>query len=71
MERPPQAPSSTSAQYPELATIAAAKRLGLSFDELNRFTMSEWLDFIDIWIGDNEQDDTVRPATQADIDRFF
>lgn len=57
---------------PELGTLVTAKRMGLSFEELNMFTMEDWLGFVDMWVGDDDEDeDGVRPATQADIQGFF
>ncbi len=45
--------------------------MGLSFDELNRMTMEDFLDLCDMWAFDPDDDDVIWPATQADIDRFF
>ena len=52
----------------ELRTLVMAKRMGMSFEELSFLTMQDFLDFVDAWIGKEE---TVRNATQADIDRFM
>ncbi len=49
-----------------------AKRVGLSFDELNQMTLDEFFDYVDIWVGDNEDESAApRQATQADIDAFY
>lgn len=52
----------------EVSLLVMAKRMGLSFDELNEMTLQDFMDFIEIWIGDNEEE---YEATQADIDRFY
>ncbi len=44
-----------------------AKKVGLSFDELNQLTMNDFMAFIDMYIGDSEE----KSATQSDIDRFY
>ncbi len=48
-----------------------AKRLGLSFEELNQMRMQDLWDFIDIWTGDTDDDDEPVEATQEDINKFF
>lgn len=54
-----------------MATLVAAKRMGLSFDELNQMTMADLMDFTELWLPDDDDEGTVRPATQADINRMF
>lgn len=46
-----------------------AKKVGLSFDELNMMTLNEFIDFVDLFIG--EEGETPREATQKDIDSFY
>lgn len=53
----------------ELGVLVGAKRMGLSFQELNMFSLSDFIQFSNMWVGDDE--DAPRPATQADIDRFM
>lgn len=54
---------------PELGLMVTAKRMGLSFTELDSFTLPEFLDFVDMWVG--EDTGTTRAATQEDIDGLF
>ncbi len=52
--------------------MVIAKRVGLTFDELNQMTLDEFFDYVDIWVGDNDDKSAApRQATQADIDAFF
>lgn len=53
----------------EISLLVIAKKVGLSFDELNYFTLDEFYDFVDIYIGDEE--DRPRQASQNDIDNFY
>jgi|LSQX01.2.fsa_nt_gb hypothetical protein len=56
----------------EVSLLVIAKRVGLSFDELNQMTLDEFFDYVDIWVGDNDDKSAApRQATQADIDAFF
>ena len=52
----------------EVSLLVMAKRMGLSFDELNMMTLQYFMDFIEMWTGDYEAE---HEATQADIDRFY
>lgn len=52
----------------EVSLLVMAKRMGLSFDELNMMTLQDFMDFAEMWTGDYEAD---QEATQADIDRFY
>lgn len=63
-----QKPTSKPEKDYELRTLVMAKRMGMSFEELSLLTMQDFLDFVDAWIGKEEN---VRSATQADIDRFM
>jgi hypothetical protein len=49
--------------------IINAKHLGLSLDELNEFTVSDFIKLIDIYTGDNKK--KPRKANQEDINKFF
>lgn len=56
----------------EVSLLVIAKRVGLTFDELNQMTLDEFFDYVDIWVGDNDDKSAApRQATQADIDAFF
>ena len=56
----------------EISLLVIAKRVGLSFDELNQMTLDEFFDYVNIWVGDNEDESAApRQATQADIDAFY
>jgi hypothetical protein len=43
--------------------------MGLSFAELNLFTLEDFTTFTEVWVGDDK--DAPRKATQDDINRFF
>lgn len=60
--------SSGAVKYFELSVLANAKRMGLSFMELNLLTMQEFIHFAEAYMGEAE---VVREATQKDIDRFY
>lgn len=53
----------------EISLLVIAKRVGLSFEEINMMTLQELFDFVDLWAGGNS--DGPVEATQADIDKFF
>ena len=53
----------------EISLLYMAKKIGLSFDELNQLTLQDLYDLVDMWIG--EEDNAPREATQEDIDRFY
>lgn len=56
----------------EIGILATAKKMGLSFEELNLFNLNDYLDFVDKWVSDEGgKKETVRQATQADIERFM
>ena len=50
--------------------LASGKRVGMSFDEINLFTVAEFYDFLQAYIGD-EKTEKKRKATQADIDKMY
>lgn len=52
----------------EISVLANAKRMGLTFMELNLFTMQEFIHFAEAYMGESEVE---RKATQKDIDRFY
>jgi len=49
--------------------LVTAKRMGLSFEELNMLTLDDYIDFVELWAPEDE--DGERYATQADIDAFL
>ena len=51
----------------EMSVLVMAKRMGLSFVELKEMTMQEFLDYSDLWVGD----DGPKEASQKDIDYFY
>jgi hypothetical protein len=53
----------------DLELIAIGKRIGLSFIEMNEFSVRDLLSYSDIYMGKKEK--KARMATQEDIDRFF
>lgn len=53
----------------EVSILVAAKKVGLSFEELNLFSLNDFFDFLDMYIGENEEQP--RQATQEDIDYFY
>jgi len=53
----------------EIGILATAKKMGLSFEELNLFSLNDYLVFVDKWAGEESSDH--RKATQADIDFFM
>lgn len=54
----------------DLVILSNAKHMGLSFEELNEFTLNEFMIFSDIWLG-KEKKNEVKKATQKDIDNFY
>lgn len=59
----------------ELGILVTAKKMGLSFEELNLFSLNDYIEFVDRWVGEEgqeqEQEGAVRHATQADIDFYM
>lgn len=56
----------------EIDLIVIAKRVGLSYEELNQMTLDEFFDFVDAWVGEVDNKSAApRKATQADIDAFY
>ncbi len=51
----------------DLRIIASAKKMSLSFWELNEFTVNDFIKFADIYTGREKE----KKATQEDIDSFF
>lgn len=60
-----QADSRLSDDLP-LGILVTAKRIGLSFDELNLLTLDDYVSFVEVWTGDEEPDGD-RRATPEDI----
>lgn len=55
----------------DIELLAAGKRTGLSFAEMNELTAQDLLDYIKAYTGTNEKEDKPRMATQEDIDAFY
>ena len=53
----------------EITILASAKKAKLSFVELNLMSLNDFFDYIDIFVGDDEQQ--VIEAQQEDIDNFY
>lgn len=53
----------------DLFVFAIAKRMGMSFSELNELSLQEILDLNSIYHGKSEK--TSKMATQQNIDNFF
>lgn len=64
--------SSKSLNYGDInkgiVIMTMAKKMGLSFDELNMMNMQEFSDFTELWCSDF---DIPREATDEDIDFFI
>lgn len=54
----------------EVSILVAAKKSRLSFEELNLLTLNDFFDYMDLFIG-VENEETTREATQEDIDLFY
>lgn len=54
-------------EHLEIDMLVSAKRMGLSFQELNMFSFREFMLFAQSYIGKDE----ARDATQDDIDKFY
>ena len=53
----------------EIGILVTAKRMGLSFDELNLFSLDDYLAFVEKFIG--KEENGKRQATQSDIENFM
>jgi hypothetical protein len=54
---------------PALSILVTAKRVGLSFQELDWFTLDDFVSFVELWTGDDS--DAPRKSTQEDINAMF
>lgn len=52
----------------ELSLLVLAKKTNISFEELSMMTLNEFIKYVDMFIGEEEQ---VKEATQNDIDAFY
>jgi len=52
----------------DLTILATAKKMGLSFQELNELRVCDYFELADIYTGENKG---IRKATQEDIDKFY
>lgn len=55
----------------EISILAAAKKSKLSFEELNLLSLNDFFDYIDLFIGNENENEVARDATQDDIDLFY
>mgnify|MGYP000938788722 CR=1 FL=1 len=53
----------------DLIILANAKRMELSFAELNEFRLQDYVEYTNIFLG--HKSTTVREATQEDIDKLL
>lgn len=51
--------------------ISAAKKVGLTFDELNELGAQDLIDLLYVYTGESKNKAHSRAATQADIDKFL
>jgi hypothetical protein len=51
--------------------IANAKRMDMSFKELNEYRLRDFIQQTDIYFGSGEDDGGPKRATQKDIDKLF
>ncbi len=63
------APKNTDAEDIEIGILVTAKKMGLSFEELNLFSLDDYLTFVDKWTGEDAE--RTRQATQDDIDFYM
>lgn len=55
----------------EVTILASAKKSKLSFEELNLMSLNDFFDYLDIFIGKDEEKETIKDADQNDIDNFY
>lgn len=55
----------------EVRILAIAKKTKLSFEELNLLSLDDFFNYVDLFVGDSGEKETVRQATQNDIDDFY
>lgn len=53
----------------EVSLLVIAKKLGLTFEELNLMTLQDFIDYVDLWTDEHEETECM--ATQEDIDSFY
>jgi len=53
----------------EIGILVTAKRMGLGFDELNLFSLDDYLAFVEKFVG--KEENGTRQASQEDINRFM
>ena len=53
----------------EIGILVTAKRMGLGFDELNLFSLDDYLAFVEKFVG--KEENGTRQATQSDIEKFM
>lgn len=55
----------------DLLLLSNAKKMGLSFDEVNMFRVRDLVEFTDIYFADVGDGNRLRDASQEDIDRLL
>lgn len=66
-EKPKTKPRTMTATETAITILVNSKRMGLTFDELDTFTMNDYINFSDIYSGSNKP----QKADQQDIDNLF
>lgn len=61
--------SNTDNEDTEIWMLVTAKKMGLSFEELNLFSLNDYITFVNKWVG--EENDSSRHADQNDIDKLL
>lgn len=57
-------------EFTEIGILVTAKRMGLSFEELNLFSLNDYLTYVDKYTN-NDKKDVIKKASQSDIDRYL
>lgn len=55
----------------EVSLLVAAKKSKLSFEELNLLSLNDFFNYLDMYMGEKEEEEKPRIATQEDIDKFY
>lgn len=63
--------SSSDVDRLDLLLLANGKRMGFSLAEMNEFRLRDFIELTNLFMGSGDQNETVRNATQGDIDKFF
>lgn len=63
--------SDSSTDRLDLLLLVNGKRMGFSLAEMNEFRLRDFIELTNLFMGAGDQNETVRNATQSDIDKFF